>query len=140
MNIKIKKLHPEAKLPHRAHKTDSGADLFSVEEVSLPPHMPVKIRTGISIALPEKTSGLVWGKSSLESEGLKILAGLIDASYRGEVIICMINLTTRPKKLEKGKKIAQLVVVPTLYPGFEEAQELAETARGCGGFGSSGAV
>ncbi|MCX5783571.1 MAG: dUTP diphosphatase [Elusimicrobia bacterium] len=128
----------DAKLPHRAHATDSGADLFSVEDALLPPHTPVKIRTGISVALPEGTSGLLWGKSSLESEGLKVVAGLVDAPYRGEIIVCMVNLTDEEKKLPKGRKIAQLVVIPTYYPQFLESAELAATERGQGGFGSSG--
>ncbi len=136
--VKVKKLEQDAKLPLRAHPTDSGADLFALESAVLKPRTNGKIRTGVSIALPEGTSGLVWGKSSLESNGLKVVAGLIDAPYRGEVIVCMFNLTDETKYLSKGQKIAQLVVVPTLYPVFEEAETLACSDRGEGGFGSTG--
>jgi len=138
MKIQFKKLSADAIAPCRAHSTDSGADLFALDNTELPPHVPVKIGTGIAVALPEEASGLIWGKSSIESKGIKVLAGLIDAPYRGEIIVCMINLTNTPQKLEKGQKIAQLVVVPTHYPEFAQTQELPETVRGSGGFGSTG--
>lgn len=138
MMIKTKKLRADARLPHRTHPADSGADLFSVADADLPPFVPVRLFTGIAVELPENTSGLVWGKSSIESQGIKVLAGLIDSTYRGEIIVCLINLTKEPKSIAKGRKIAQLVVVPTFYPGFVEASDLGETPRGDGGFGSTG--
>ena len=136
--IKAKKLDPRAQLPLRAHPTDSGADLFALERTVLPPHTVVKVRTGIAVELPENTSGIIWGKSSVESKGVKAMAGLIDAPYRGELIVCMYNLNSTEFVFEAGQKIAQLVVLPTLYPSFEEAAELTDTARGSGGFGSTG--
>jgi dUTP pyrophosphatase len=138
MIIKVKKLHPEAKLPLRAHAADSGADLFALEATTLPPRAVTNVRTGVAIELREGTSGCVWGKSSVESKGIKVMAGLIDAPYRGEVLVCMYNLNDTPFNFEKGQKIAQLVVLPTLYPAFEEG-EVSATARGAGGFGSTGA-
>ena len=137
MQIKVKKLDKEAKLPVRAHATDSGADLFALEETILPARQISKVRTGIAIELPENTSGCVWGKSSVESKGIKVMAGLSDAPYRGEVIVCFYNLNDTPFTFEKGQKIAQLVVLPTLYPGFIEG-ELSQTERAQGGFGSTG--
>ena len=138
MEIKVKKLHPEAKLPQRAHATDSGADLFALEHTVIAPHSSAKVRTGIAVELPEGTSGCIWGKSSVESKGVKVMAGLVDAPYRGEILICMFNLTDTPFVFEKGQKAAQLVVLPTLYPSFKESQELSGTTRGEGGFGSTG--
>lgn len=138
MHIPFKKLLPDALSPERAHHNDSGADLFSIERIELPPQSPVKIKTGISIALPEGTSGFVWGKSSLESEGLIVTAGLIDAGYRGEIIVCMFNLTKEPKIIQKGQKIAQIVVVPTYYPDFIQTETLPGSKRAVGGFGSTG--
>lgn len=138
MKIKVKKLHADAKLPVRAHETDSGADLFALEYTEIGPRSSAKVRTGIAVELPEGTSGCIWGKSSVESKGVKVMAGLVDAPYRGEIIICMYNLTDRPFVFEKGQKVAQLVVLPTLYPAFEEADELSDTQRGKGGFGSTG--
>lgn len=136
--MKVKKLHPQAKLPVRAHATDSGADLFALERTVLPPHAISHVHTGIAVELPENTSGIIWGKSSVESKGIKAMAGLIDAPYRGELIVCMYNLNSTEFVFEAGQKIAQLVVLPTLYPSFEEVAELTDTARGSGGFGSTG--
>ena len=104
----------------------------------LPPQGIVKVRTGIAVELPENTSGIIWGKSSVESKGIKAMAGLVDAPYRGELLVCMYNLNEHEFVFEAGQKIAQLVVLPTLYPTFEEAAELSDTSRGAGGFGSTG--
>lgn len=136
--LKVKKLDPAALLPRRAHDTDSGADLFALTRTVLPPQAVTHVHTGISIELPANTSGIIWGKSSVESKGIKAMAGLIDAPYRGEIIICMYNLTDREFVFEAGQKVAQLVVLPTLYPAIEEVQELSQTDRGSGGFGSTG--
>ena len=136
--MKVKKLDPRAKLPLRAHPTDSGADLFALERTVLPAHTVVKVRTGIAVELPENTSGIIWGKSSVESKGIKAMAGLVDAPYRGELLVCMYNLNDTEFVFEAGQKVAQLVVLPTLYPAFVEAEELSGTARGSGGFGSTG--
>lgn len=136
--MNVKKLDPRAKLPLRAHPTDSGADLFALERTVLPPHSIAKVHTGVAVELPENTSGIIWGKSSVESKGIKAMAGLVDAPYRGELIVCMYNLNDTEFVFEAGQKVAQLVVLPTLYPTFEEVEELSGTARGAGGFGSTG--
>lgn len=136
--MKVKKLDPRALLPVRAHPTDSGADLFALERTVLPPHTITKVHTGIAVELPENTSGIIWGKSSVESKGIKAMAGLVDAPYRGELIVCMYNLNEHEFVFEAGQKVAQLVVLPTLYPSFEEVAELSDTTRGQGGFGSTG--
>ena len=139
ITIKVKKLDPRALLPHRAHPTDSGADLFALERTVLPARTVVKVRTGIAVELPENTSGIIWGKSSVESKGIKAMAGLVDAPYRGELLVCMYNLNETDFVFEAGQKVAQLVVLPTIYPAFEETDTLSDTARGAGGFGSTGA-
>lgn len=136
--MKVKKLDSRAKLPLRAHPTDSGADLFALEHTVIPARSIVKVRTGIAIELPEATSGIIWGKSSVESKGIKTMAGLVDAPYRGELLVCMYNLNEDDFVFEAGQKIAQLIVLPTLYPTFELSEELSDTARGTGGFGSTG--
>lgn len=138
MEIKVKKIHPDAILPERAHANDAGADLFSIEEIEIAPHSSAKIKTGITIAIPENTAGFVWGKSSIESKGMKIMAGVIDEGYRGEIIVCVFNLTNEAQTLNKGKKIAQLIVKPVHYPAFREVDKLPESKRGGGGFGSTG--
>ena len=136
--MKVKKLSAEAKLPHRAHETDSGADLFALSRTVLPPHAITHVHTGICVELPEQTSGIIWGKSSVESKGIKAMAGLVDAPYRGELIVCMYNLNDTEFVFEAGQKVAQLVVLPTLYPSFAETTQLTDTTRGNGGFGSTG--
>ncbi len=138
LTMKVKKLAARAKLPHRAHETDSGADLFALDRTVLPPHAITNVHTGICVELPEQTSGIIWGKSSIESKGIKAMAGLVDAPYRGELIVCMYNLNDTEFVFEAGQKVAQLVVLPTLYPSFEETAELTDTTRGSGGFGSTG--
>ena len=136
--MKVKKLHPQALLPHRAHSTDSGADLFALQRTVLPARAITQVHTGVAVELEEGTSGIIWGKSSVESKGIKTMAGLVDAPYRGELIVCMYNLNETEFVFEAGQKVAQLVVLPTLYPDFEEAAELSDTTRGAGGFGSTG--
>lgn len=136
--MKVKKLDANAKLPLRAHATDSGADLFALTRTVLPPRAVTHVHTGVCVELPEGTSGIIWGKSSVESKGIKAMAGLVDAPYRGELIVCMYNLNDTEFVFEAGQKVAQLVVLPTLYPSFEEAAELSDTTRGAGGFGSTG--
>lgn len=136
--MKVKKLSPLAKLPMRAHPTDAGADLFAIERTVLPPHAITGVHTGVAVELPENTAGIIWGKSSVESKGIKAMAGLIDEPYRGELIVCMYNLNDTEFVFEAGQKVAQLVVFPVMYPSFEEAEELSETKRGAGRFGSTG--
>ncbi|MEF3279400.1 MAG: dUTP diphosphatase [Elusimicrobiota bacterium] len=138
MKVKVKKLIDLAHMPERAYENDAGADLFSIEEVSVQPHSPAQIKTGIAIALPKKTCAMIWGKSSIESKGLIITAGLIDEGYRGEIIVCVFNLTDKIQMVEKNQKIAQLVVMPVYYPKFKSVKELPKSKRGILGFGSSG--
>lgn len=138
MKVKVKKLVEEAHLPERAYGDDAGADLFSIEQVTIQPHSPAKIRTGIAVALPKKTCGIIWGKSSVETKGLVTIAGLVDEGYRGEIIVCMFNLTDKIQIIEKDQKIAQLVVLPVKYPKFKLVKDLPKTKRGEAGFGSTG--
>ncbi len=136
--MNVRKLDPHALLPQRAHSTDAGADLFALQRTVLPPHAITQVHTGIAIELPQDTAGIIWGKSSVESKGIKAMAGLIDASYRGELIVCLYNLNEKEFIFEAGQKVAQLVVLPVLFPSFTQVQELSDTARGDGGFGSTG--
>ena len=136
--INVKKLNEEAILPHRAHTTDAGADLFACKTITIKANSSAKVSTGIAIELETGYAGLVWGKSSVESKGLKIMAGLIDADYRGEVLVCMYNLTDKDFTFQAGDKIAQLVITDVRYPSFSEISELNNTKRGGGGFGSTG--
>jgi dUTP pyrophosphatase len=139
MKIKVKKLDPEAKLPAYAMPGDAGMDLFSLADTIISPGERVQVRTGIAFELPHGTVGLVWDKSGLSHKhGLKTLGGVLDAGYRGELLVGVVNLSSEPYKLEKGHKVAQMLVQEVAQPELVEASELSASERGEGGFGSTG--
>ncbi len=139
MMIKIKKLNPEAKIPRYAHPGDAGMDFFALEEVRLEPGERTKVKTGVAMEIPESFVGLIWDKSGLStSHGLKTLAGVVDAGYRGEVQIGMINLSAEAYEIKKHDKVAQMLIQSIEFPELEEVEELSNTSRGAGGFGSTG--
>jgi len=138
MELKVKRIHPEAKLPVYGHPGDAGLDLFSVVDHDLAPGEVLAVPTGIQIAVPAGHVGLVWDKSGISLKGVHRLAGVIDAGYRGEVQVVMINLGAAPLALRKGMKIAQLLVQPVAAVEVIEADSLDGTSRGQGGFGSTG--
>jgi dUTP pyrophosphatase len=138
MMLKVKRIHPEAKLPVCGHPGDAGLDLFSVVDRDLAPGEVFAVPTGIQIAVPAGHAGLVWDKSGVSLKGAHRLAGVIDAGYRGEVQVVMINLGAVPFPVRKGMKIAQLLVQPVAAVEVVEADSLDDTARGEGGFGSTG--
>ena len=141
MLLNVKKLVPEAQLPHYAHPGDAGLDLFSVQETVLSPGTSAMIKTGIAIELPPNTEGQVRPRSGLAAKHqITVLntPGTIDEGYRGEVCVILINHGKTDFLVEKGMKIAQLVVKPVLTVDVQEVAELSDTARGAGGFGSTG--
>lgn len=139
MNIQVKKLHPEAKVPSFAHPGDAGMDLYSVEERVLRPGERASIQTGIAMALPDGYVSLVWDKSGVSHKhGVKVLGGVIDAGYRGEYLIGLVNLSQDDFEIKKGQKIAQLLIQKVEHPDIEEVAELDATSRGDGRFGSTG--
>jgi dUTP pyrophosphatase len=136
--LKFAKLHPAAKLPTRGSRHAAGLDLFSIEDVIIPPGRRASVRTGLSAAIPEGFYGRVAPRSSLAVEhGLDVLAGVIDNDYRGEIICVLINHGEDPIHLEAGRRVAQLVIESIITPRPEWADRLDETERGSGGFGSS---
>lgn len=140
--IQVKKLDPGAILPMRAHAGDAGADLYAVEEVTLAPGERALVGTGIAIALPMGTVGLIHPRSGLAAKhGLTIVnaPGTVDAQYRGELKVCLLNTDrTEPFTVTPGMRIAQLVVERVELVEFVEADVLEETERGEGGYGSTG--
>ncbi|MFC1598002.1 dUTP diphosphatase [Patescibacteria group bacterium] len=139
MNLNIKKLDPEAKLPEYAHAGDAGMDVFSLENIELEPGQRQAVCTGVAMHVPEGHVALVWDKSGRSvKEGLTTMAGVIDSSYRGEVQIVLINLGDKPVRIEKHQKIAQILIQPVLSPTLNKVDELDDTTRGAGGFGSTG--
>lgn len=139
--LKIKKLSPDARTPHYAHFGDSGADLFAAEETTLQPMERKAVGTGLSAEVPRGFELQVRPKSGLAlKSGLTVLntPGTIDFGYRGEIKVILVNLSDQPYHIEKGQKIAQLVVATVTYAEFQVVDALSETARGDGGFGSTG--
>lgn len=129
-------------MPHRAHRGDAGADLYAAEKVTLAPGQRGLVGTGIALALPVGTVGLVHPRSGLAAnQGLSIVntPGTIDADYRGEIKVCLVNLDpATPIEITRGMRIAQLVIQKVELAEFVEVSELDETVRGDGGYGSTG--
>lgn len=142
LNVSIKRLGPEVELPTYAYEGDAGLDLRANESVEIPPHERVLISTGIAIALPDGYAGFVQPRSGMAlKRGLSIAntPGLIDAHYRGEIKVIAVNLDPRETiRIERGERIAQLVIQQVPVVHLVEVDELDETDRGAGGFGSSG--
>lgn len=142
LNVSIKRLDPEVELPTYAYEGDAGLDLRANESVEIPPHERVLISTGIAIALPDGYAGFVQPRSGMAlKRGLSIAntPGLIDAHYRGEIKVIAVNLDPRETiRVERGERIAQLVIQQVPVVHLVEVDELDETDRGAGGFGSSG--
>jgi len=139
MKIKIKKIHPDAKIPQYANPGDAGMDLFTVEPFELEPMERKSVPLGLAIEIPEGYVGLIWDKSGLSHKyGIKNFGGVIDSGYRGEIHAGIMNLSDKFFSFEKGHKIAQLLIQKIENVEFEESDNLTETNRGQNGFGSSG--
>lgn len=143
MNINYKKLNKLAKPPFRATEYSAGADLFALldSEVTVKGGERMLIPTGIAVEIPEGYGGFVFPRSSVSTKhgiSLANCVGVIDADYRGEIKISLINHNTNGDyKIRNGDRIAQLVIMPLEYAEFTEKSELSETERGAGGFGST---
>ncbi len=139
MKLKVKKLNSLAKIPSYAHPGDAGMDIFSSGHVSLDPGQYIAIPTGIAIEIPKGFVGLIWDKSGLSTNhGLKVLGGVIDSGYRGEIRIGIINLSSKVYTFEVGDKVAQMLIQKIENPNIVEVKSLTETKRGNKGFGSTG--
>ncbi|MEX0931702.1 MAG: dUTP diphosphatase [Candidatus Paceibacterota bacterium] len=139
MNLRIKKLHSDAIIPSYAHEGDAGMDLFSLEKVVIEPNTQVSLATGIALEIPEGYVGLIWDKSGLSHKHrLKTFGGVVDAGYRGEVRIGIMNLSDTSYVFEKGHKIAQMLIQPVVSATITESDNLSDSSRGEGGFGSTG--
>ena len=136
--IQIKKLDPKATVPVRAYENDAGLDLYALDHFELKPNVPVKVKTGIAMAIPVGFVGLICDRSSMGSKGVRTLGGVVDAGYRGDIGVLLINLTVEPMAFKAGDKIAQLLVMPVHLGQTEETNELPDSQRGAKGFGSSG--
>lgn len=143
--ISVKKLRPGAKLPTYGTAFSAGADLYACIDapVTIAPHETAQIPTGIAMEIPEGYVGLVYGRSGLACKRNLAPAnkvGVIDSDYRGELITFLHNHGAAPQTVEPGERVAQIVLTPYLTAQFLEADELSDTARGTGGFGSTGRI
>ena len=136
--LPIRKLDPAAIVPTRAHADDAGLDLYGLEDAVVAPGEGKLLRTGVAVAVPAGHVGLVCDRSSLAKRGLKTAGGVIDAGYRGELGVVVWNISAAPQSVKKGERIAQMLVIPIATPAPVETEDLGATARGTGGFGSTG--
>lgn len=143
LELQVKLLHPEAKLPTKAHpEEDAGFDLYSVVEGVVPPHAanssPVNIDTGIAFAIPQGYYGQLMTRSSYGKMGMRVHPGVIDSGYRGPITVLVHNLSEEPREIRKGDKVAQLLILPVPFTEVSVVDELPTSSRGEKGFGSSG--
>ena len=138
LKLKVEKISSWAKLPTRAYEHDAGLDLFSADYYSLLPGDCVNIKTGLKMAIPEGCAGLVWDKGGLAKSGIHAIAGVVDAGYRGEITVQLVNLSQDIYHIAPGQKIAQLLIQKVELLEIEEASITNNTDRKENRFGSSG--
>ena len=142
MTVKIKKLSEKAVVPAYGTAYSAGADLYMTDDtVTIDPHKTVMLHTGLSVEIPEGYCGLIFARSSMGAKrGLAPAnkVGVIDADYRGEIMVALHNHSDLVQTVECGERVAQLAIVPHLKAEFEVSEQLSDTARGEGGFGSTG--
>ncbi|MBT4136153.1 dUTP diphosphatase [archaeon] len=138
MNVKIKKLHPDAKVPLVGSEHAAGFDFYSVEDVILYPGETKAVSTGIAIQIPEGKACFIWDRSGMGFKGVHRFAGLIDSDYRGEFKIVLHNSNDYRFEIKKGDRIVQGVIQDYYQPKFEVVDDLENTNRGEGRFGSTG--
>ncbi len=143
MKIAVKKLSPEAKLPSYGSDFSAGADLYALceEALTVLPGETKLIHTGIAMEIPEGYGGFIYARSGLATKSGLAPAnkvGVVDADYRGEIMVALHNHSSEERTVFSGDRIAQLVIAPFLKGDFFEAEELCDTERGRGGFGSTG--
>ena len=138
MRLQVKRI-ADVDMISYTRANDAAFDLRSAEEGVLAPGDKKMFKTGLQMAIPEKHVGLVWDRSGLAAkQGIHVLAGVIDSEYRGELCVVLKNLGDKTVEITKNMRIAQMLIQPVVHVQIEEVEELGETARGEGGFGSSG--
>jgi dUTP pyrophosphatase len=137
--LRFKQLDPRAVLPKRGSRLAAGLDVWSIENLDIGPGQRAMAKTGLAVAIPAGFYGRIAPRSGLAAKnGLDVLAGVIDSDYRGEVCCLLYNTSDEVISLPAGSKICQLIVEQIITPEADWATELDETARGAGGFGSTG--
>lgn len=138
MQIKVKKLKKNAKLPKYHHPGDVGMDMYAMETITIPPGGHGRFWHGFALEFPEGYAAIVKDKSSIAKAGLHTIGGVFDAGYRGEYNSHVVNLSDESYTFEAGDKVAQIVIYPVVIGELEEVDTLSESARGEGAFGSTG--
>ncbi len=139
LTLPVQRIDPSVPLPSYSYDDDAAFDLCAAEQVVLAPGARAQVRTGIALAIPEGYVGLVWDKSGLShTHGLKTLGGVVDAGYRGEVLVGLVNLSTEVYTIERHHKVAQMIIQKKEIPTIVEVSRLEHSERGVRGFGSSG--
>lgn len=138
MKIKVKKLKENAKMPSYAHPGDVGMDLFSMETVTIKPMEHYRFWHGFAMEFPEGYGGIIMDKGSISKAGLHHMGGVFDAGYRGEYNTLLVNLSDKPYTFEEGDKVSQLLIFPVAIGELEVVDNLSESERGEGMFGSTG--
>jgi dUTP pyrophosphatase len=137
--ILVKKIDPRAIFPTRAYASDAGSDIYALADTTIAAGERQAISTGIAMAIPVGMVGLVWDKSGLAvKSGLTVLAGVLDAGFRGEILVIVFNTSREDYHVKAGQKIAQVLVQPVVITIWESVDELPEAARGVAGWGSTG--
>lgn len=140
-NVPIKILSSDATIPTYGSEFSAGADLYSIEAVTIPAHKTVLVHTGIAMQIPDGYVGLIYARSGLATKRNLAPAnkvGVIDSDYRGEIMVSLHNHSDEEQSIEKNERIAQIVFTPYISADFETVDELTDTVRGEGGFGSTG--
>ena len=138
-SLAFKRLDPRATLPTRGSALAAGLDIYSIEDVTIESGQRLLVRTGLAVAIPEGCYGRVAPRSGLATKhGLDVFAGVIDSDYRGEVCCLLYNSGNGPLHLPAQSKICQLIIERIITPDAEWADDISETDRGSGGFGSTG--
>jgi dUTP pyrophosphatase len=136
--LQVKLAHPNARVPTRMTEGAAGYDLYSVENVVIPPRGIGKVNTGVCITVPKGTYGRIAPRSGLALKGLDVGAGVVDRDFGGCICVILYNHSDNSFTVEEGQRIAQLIIESILTPDIEVVESLKETARGSGGYGSTG--
>lgn len=141
--VRVKKLNDKAQMPNYGTQYAAGADLYACmeEPMTIPAGATAFVHTGIAMEIPAGLVGLVYARSGLAcKKGLAPAnkVGVIDSDYRGEIMVALLNHSTEDITIEAGERVAQMVIAPYIYAQYEETDELEDTVRGAGGFGSTG--
>lgn len=136
--VGVQLLNDDANVPTKTHNSDAGLDLYSIEDITIPPKQRNTIKTGVSFEMPNGIAGLIWPRSGLSvKQGIDVLAGVIDSGYRGEIIVCLYNTSDIVVEIKRGDRIAQVIFQEVPIVSLQLRKSLGSSQRGSNGFGSS---